>query len=112
MREFSDLHDVNRQVRQLAGRGRQSAGASRPRQRPLERFQPEPLKPLPVIPYDYRDSTEALVNKDLRLALDGNRYCVHQRHVGRRCIIKADSSSATIYDRVATSGRVSRRAAI
>jgi hypothetical protein len=31
---------------------------------------------------------------------DGNRYCVPQRHVGRRLMVKADSSSVTIYDRV------------
>ena len=55
---------------------------------------------MPIIPYDYRDTTEALVHKDLRLAFDGNRYCVHQRYVGRRLIIKADSGSVTIYDRV------------
>src|SRR5438270_13827844 len=70
------------------------------RERPLERFKPEALRPLPIIPYDYRATTEALVHKDLRLAFDGNRYCVHQRYVGRRLIIKADSSSVTIYDRV------------
>ncbi|MGH9631940.1 MAG: Mu transposase domain-containing protein [Bryobacteraceae bacterium] len=38
--------------------------------------------------------------KDLRLAFDGNRYCVDQRYVGRRLTIKADSTSVTIYDRV------------
>jgi hypothetical protein len=55
---------------------------------------------LPIIPYDYRDSTEALVHKDLRLAFDGNRYCVHQRYVGRRLTIKAGAGSVTVYDRV------------
>jgi hypothetical protein len=54
---------------------------------------------LPVIPYDYRDSSEALVHKNLRLPFDGNRYCVPHRYVGRRLTIKADSSSVTIYDR-------------
>jgi hypothetical protein len=58
------------------------------------------LRPLPVIPYDYRDTVEALVYKDLRLHFDGNRYCVPPRFVGRRLTIKADSSSVTIYDRV------------
>jgi hypothetical protein len=32
------------------------------------------LRPLPVIPYDYCDTVEALVHKDLRLQSDGNRY--------------------------------------
>ena len=57
------------------------------------------LRPLPVIPYDYRDTAEALVHKDLRLQFDGNRYCVPHRFVGRRLTVKADSSSVTIYHR-------------
>ena len=56
---------------------------------------------MPVIPYDYRDTVEALVHKDIRLQFDGNRYCVPHRYVGRRLTVKADSSSVTIYDRVA-----------
>jgi transposase len=100
LREFTDLHDVNRQVRQWLSEVANQRVHRETRQRPLERFQPEALKPLPVIPYDYRDSTEALVHKDLRLHFDGNRYCVHQRYVGRRLTIKADASSVTIYDRV------------
>jgi hypothetical protein len=55
---------------------------------------------LPVIPYDYRDSVEALVHKDLRLQFDANRYCVPHRYVGRRLTVKADSSSVAIYHRV------------
>ena len=62
--------------------------------------QPQALRPLPIIPYDSLDSSEALVHKDLRLPFDGNRYCVPRRYVGRRLTIKADSSSVTIYDRV------------
>jgi hypothetical protein len=45
---------------------------------------------------DYRDGVELLVHKDLRVQFDGNRYCVPQRYVGRRLILKADSSSVAI----------------
>lgn len=100
LREFTDLHDVNRQARQWLAQVANQRLHRETRERPLERFQPEALRPLPVIPYDYRDSTEALVHKDLRLPFDGNRYCVPHRYVGRRLTIKADSSSVTIYDRV------------
>jgi hypothetical protein len=65
----------------------------------LERFQSEALRPLPIIPYDYRDTTEALVHKDLRLHFDRNKYCVPHRYVGQRLTVKADSSAVTIYDR-------------
>jgi len=48
----------------------------------------------------YRDSVELQVHQDLRIQFDGNRYCVPQRYVGRRLMVKADSSSVTISDRV------------
>lgn len=51
-----------------------------------------------MITPDYRDTTEALVHKDLRLSFDGNRYCVPPRYVGHHLTIKADASSLTIYD--------------
>jgi hypothetical protein len=51
-----------------------------------------------VIVPDYRDTTEALVHKDLRLSFDGNRYCVPPRYVGRHLTLKANASSVTIYD--------------
>jgi hypothetical protein len=66
----------------------------------MDRFQPAALKPLPVIPYDYCDTVELLVHKDLRIQFDGNRYCVPHRYVGRRLTVKADSSSVSIYERV------------
>src|SRR5207249_4507315 len=53
---------------------------------------------LSVLLPDYRDTTEALVHKDLRLSFDGNRYCVPPRYVGRKLTVKADGSSVTIYD--------------
>src|SRR5450432_1497073 len=100
LREFADLHDVNRQLRQWLSEVANRREHSETRQRPLERFKPDTLRPLPIIPYDYRDSSEALVHKDLRLQFDANRYCVPHRYVGRRLTVKADSSSVAIYHRV------------
>lgn len=100
LREFTDLHDVNRQARQWLSEIANQRQHRETRQRPIDRFQVAALKPLPVIPYDHRDTAELLVHKDLRVQFDGNRYCVPQRYVGRRLILKADSSSVTVYDRV------------
>jgi len=99
LREFTDLHDVNRQARQWLAEFANQRLHRETRERPIDRFQANALRPLPVIPYDYRDSVEALVYKDLRLHFDGNRYCVPPRFVGRRLTLKADSSSVTIYNR-------------
>lgn len=100
LREFADLHDVNRQARQWLAEVANRRVHRETRERPLERFQPEAPRPLPVIPYDYRDTVEALVHKDLRLQFDANKYCVPHRYVGQRLTIKVDSSAVTIYDRV------------
>jgi hypothetical protein len=100
LREFTDLHDVNRQARQWLAEIANQRLHREMRERPIDRFKAEALRPLPVIPYDHRDKVEALVHKDLRLQFDGNRYCVPHRYVGRHLTLKADSSSVTIYDRV------------
>jgi transposase len=100
LREFADLHDVNRQARQWLSEVANQRLHRETRERPIDRLQTEALRPLPVIPYDHRDTVEALVYKDLRLHFDGNRYCVPHRFVGRRLTLKADASSVTIYDRV------------
>ena len=100
LRDFADLHDVNRQAREWLTQVANQRLHRETRQRPIDRFQPQALRPLPIIPYDYRDTVEALVHKDLRLQFDGNRYCVPHRYVGHRLTVKADSGSVTIYDRV------------
>ena len=100
LREFTDLHDVNRQARQWLVEVANQRLHRETRERPIDRFKPDALRSLPVIPYDQRDTVDVLVHKDLRLHFDGNRYCVPPRYVARRLTLKADSSSVTIYDRV------------
>jgi hypothetical protein len=77
-------------------------------QSPDARFQPEFLRPVPLLAPDYRDTVEVLVHKDLRLSFDGNRYCAPPRYVGRKLTVKADSSSVTIYDQAAEIIRYAR----
>jgi hypothetical protein len=100
LREFKDLQDVNRQVRQWLAEVANQRLHRETRERPAERFKPEALRPLPIIPYDYRDTAEALVHKDLRLQFDGNKYCVPHRYVGHRLTVKADAGAVNIYERV------------
>ncbi|MGA8439272.1 MAG: hypothetical protein WB762_32490 [Candidatus Sulfotelmatobacter sp.] len=95
LRTFTDLADVNLQAQHWL---EQVANQRRHRETgetPAARFQPESLRALPVIVPDYRDTTEALVHKDLRLSFDGNRYCVPPHYLGRRLTIKADASAIT-----------------
>lgn len=98
LRSFTDLADVNAQARQWT---RETANQRKHRetgQAPEERFQPEFLRPVPLLAPDYRDTAEALVQKDLRLCFDGNRYCVPPRYVGTKLTVKADSGSVTVFD--------------
>jgi transposase len=98
LRTFTDLADVNLQVRQWLEQVANRRRHRETNQTPQERFQPEALRAVPAITPDYRDVAEALVHKDLRLSFDGNRYCVPPRYIGRHLTIKAGSSSVTIYD--------------
>src|ERR1700735_4937920 len=47
---FTDLHDVNRQAREWPADVANQRLHRETRERPLDRFQPESLRPLPVIP--------------------------------------------------------------
>jgi len=98
LRSFSDLTDVNAQARRWVheiANQRQHRETGQP---PDQRFQPEFLRPVPVLAPDYRDCEEALVHKDLRLSFDGNRYCAPPRYVGLKLTVKADASTVTLYD--------------
>jgi Integrase core domain len=97
LRSFTDLADVNLQVRKWLQEVADQRHHRETNHTPQERFQPEALR-VPVITPDYREVAEALVHKDLRLSFDGNRYCVPPRYIGRQLTVKADSSSVTVYD--------------
>jgi hypothetical protein len=99
LRTFTDLADINLQVRKWLEEVANQRRHRETNQTPQERFQPEDLRAAPGIPCDYRDNAEGLVHKDLRLYFDGNHYCVPPRYIGRHLTIKADSSSVTIYDK-------------
>jgi transposase len=98
LRTFSDLAEVNRQVRQWLDEVANQRIHSETRERPDRRFRPETLRALPALFPDYRESVLAKVHKDIRLSFDGNHYCVPPRYVGRMLMVKADSSSVTVYD--------------
>jgi len=99
LRQFTDLHDVNRQVQQWLKEVANQRHHRETRERPVDRFQPAALRPLPALTPDYRDTAEALVHKDIRVSFDGNRYCAPPQLVGQKLIVKANSSAVTLYQR-------------
>ena len=98
LRTFTDVADVNRQVRKWLHEVADQRHHRETNQTPHQRFQPEALRAVPALTPDYRDVAEALVHKDLRLCFDGNRYCVPPRYIGRHLTLRADSASVIIYD--------------
>lgn len=97
LRSFTDLADVNGQVRRWLAETANARLHRETRQRPLDRFRPECLRPLPALSPDYRDMAEVFVHKDLRWHFGSNHYCAPARFVGQRLIAKADASSVTLY---------------
>lgn len=108
LRSFSDLSDVNLQARRWAAEIANQRQHRETGQAPDQRFQPEFLRPVPLLAPDYRDTAEPLVHRDLRLSFDGNRYCAPPRYVGRKLTVKADSSSVVIYDQATEVVRYAR----
>ena len=98
LRSFSDLADVNHQVRQWLEEVANCRLHRETRESPSDRFRPDALRPLPALAPDYRDTAEVFVYKDLRCYFDGNRYGAPARFVGQHLIVKADASSVTLYD--------------
>jgi transposase len=97
LRSFTDLDDVNRQARQWLTEVANRRQHRETRQRPIDRFQPQALRPLPVLLPDYRDAVDALVHKDIRIYFDGNRYCAPPSLVGEHLLLKADAHTVALY---------------
>jgi len=98
LRTFTDLTDVNRQVRQWLDEVANVRLHRETRQRPCDRFRPDTLRPLPALTPDYRDTATVFVYKDLRWHFDANRYCAPPRFLGQHLTAKGDASSVTLYD--------------
>jgi transposase len=99
LRSFTDLDDVNRQARQWLSEVANQRQHRETRERPVDRFQPQALRPLPALLPDYRDTADVLVHKDLRIYFDGNRYCAPPALVGEYLILKADAHTVSLYHR-------------
>ena len=108
LRTFTDLADVNSQVRQWLEQIANKRIHRETRQAPDERFRSESLGTLPPLIPDYRDTDVPLVHTDSRLCFDGNRYCVHPRYRGSHLTVRADSQSVAIYDHETEIARYAR----
>ena len=97
LRSFSDLSDVQRQLRHWLDtvanvRLHQSTG-----QRPLERFEAVKLTCLPDLLPDCREVHQLKVHKDFAVRFDGNTYTAPPWSIGKKLTLKADAHSLSLY---------------
>jgi len=71
-------HVANRRVHATTGK------------RPIERFDPKGMRPLPEVLPDCRDMASAKVHSDFAVRFDANAYTVPPWAVGKSVIVKAD----------------------
>ena len=60
-------------------------------QRPIDRFRPEALRPLPELLPECRETKYLKVHTDFSICFDANRYTVPPCFVGKQVIAKADA---------------------
>jgi len=112
LRTFTNLTDVNIQVRQWLDtvanvRIHQTTG-----KRPKELFSKANLRPLPELLPDCRETCHLLVHKDFAVRFDGNTYSAPPWTIGKKLTLKADKTTVTIYHHqkvVATHNRCWKR---
>jgi hypothetical protein len=97
LRSFSDLTDVNTQARQWLDQIANQRQHRETGQPPDERFQPEALRPLPLLLPDYRDTTDAFVTRIYGCPSMATAIAC-RRAISDADSLKADASSVTIFD--------------
>ena len=97
LRSFQDLSDLQTQANQWRDQVANVRIHGTTGQKPVERFQPQALRPLPEILPDCRDTAPAKVHSDFSVRFDGNTYTVPPWAVGKQGIVKADHRALTIY---------------
>jgi transposase len=65
-------------------------------QRPVDRFQEEPLRALPSIRFDTDELVPTVVTSHARISFDGNRYSVPPEYVRKPVTIRADANHVRI----------------
>lgn len=65
--------------------------------RPIERFQPESMRPLPMFVPDCRDTAIAKVHSDFAVPCDGNTYSAPPWTIAKTLTVKADHHHVPLY---------------
>lgn len=97
LRSFTNLDDLQAQANhwrdQVANRRVHHTTGFRP----LERFRPEAMRPLPAFLPDCRDTAVAKVHSDFAIHFDGNSYSAPPWAIAKTLTVKADHHHVTLY---------------
>ena len=97
LRTFTDLPDINRQLRHWLDTQDNDRLHSTTGERPVDRFKAEILQPLPEFSPDCRETLSLKVHADFAIRFDSNFYSVPPWAIGKTVMAKADSQTITIY---------------
>jgi transposase len=97
LRTFGDLSDVQAQANQWRDQVANVRIHSTTGYRPIERFEPQAMRPLPDLLPDCRDQALAKVHTDFSIRFDGNTYTVPPWLIGKTVTVKADHHQVTCY---------------
>jgi len=97
LRSFTDLIDLNHQFRHWLDTQANSRLHNTTGEKPVDRFKPEVLQPLPEFLPDCRETLSLKVHSDFAIRFDGNFYSVPPWAIGKMVIIKADIATVTLY---------------
>lgn len=97
LRSFRNLDDLQTQADQWRDEVANQRVHATTGERPVKRFMPESLRPLPDLTPDCRDTAPAKVHPDFSIHFDGNTYTVPPWLVGKTVLAKADQKTLTVY---------------
>lgn len=97
LRFFKDLADVQMQTDQWRDEIANVRLHSTTGEKPVSRFRPDAMIPLPEILPDCRDMEVAKVHTDFAVHFDANTYTVPPWLIGKDVVIRADHRTVTIY---------------
>jgi transposase len=96
LRSFRGLDDLQAQAHQWRDQVANLRVHATTGERPVDRFRPEALRPLPERFPDCRDTAPAKVHPDFAVRFDGNAYTVPPWLVGKTVVVKADTKILTV----------------
>jgi transposase len=97
LRTFSNLDDLQAQANDWRDQVANRRVHSTTGWRPIERFSPEAMRPLPEFLPDCRDHAVAKVHSDFCVQFDANTYSAPPWAIGKSLSVKADHHHVTLY---------------